>query len=303
MRPPGVCADVAGYSESVDGSRHHLAMAISRLMMQVFFSGCMSLFTLPVVAQQDELRKEAQNPIASLTSVPLQENWNFNYGKNDRTQNILNIQPVIPFTLGEDWNLIVRWITPVIFQPVSIPQVSGPAIQSGFYGQGDMQPAFFISPKKSKLIWGIGPQLLLPTAAKTAILGQGKFGLGPTAVFLIQPDKWTFGVLVNNVWSVAGHANLPEVNQFLLQYFVNYNLKSGWFLTWQPTLTANWEATNGGRWVVPVGGGVGRIMRMGFQPVNIGLQFYGNPVHPPGASPWSLRIQIALLFPKKRSPQ
>jgi hypothetical protein len=161
-----------------------------------------------------------------------------------------------------------------------------------------MQPAFFISPKKSKVIWGVGPQLLLPTATKTGILGQGKFGLGPTAVVLVQPGKWTFGFLANNVWSVAGHSNLIDVNQFLLQYFINYNLQKGWYLTWQPTLTANWEATSGNRWVVPMGGGIGRIMKLGAQPVNIGLQVYGNAVHPPGGSPWSLRFQIIFLYPK-----
>ncbi len=251
----------------------------------------------------EKLRKAAQNPVASLISVPVQENWNFNIGPNDRTQNVLNIQPVIPISAGKDWNLIVRWIAPVIYQPVGIQQPppqpgDPPATQSGVYGFGDMQPAFFLSPKKGKVIWGVGPQLLLPTATKTGVLGQGKFGMGPTAVLLVQPGKWTVGVLVNNVWSVAGHPGLPDVNQFLLQYFINYNLKKGWYLTWQPTLTANWEMTNGGRWVVPMGGGVGRIMRLGFQPVNLTAQFYGNAVHPSGASTWSMRLQIAFLFPK-----
>ena len=259
--------------------------------------------TPAAAASTDALRKAAQNPVASLISVPIQENWNFNIGPSDRTQNVLNIQPVIPVSLGRDWNLIMRWIAPVIFQPVAVPQELGPPVQSGVYGLGDMQPAFFISPKTSKVIWGVGPQLLLPTATKTGILGQGKFGLGPSAVVLVQPGKWTVGFLVNNVWSVAGHSNLPDVNQFLLQYFINYNLTKGWYLTWQPTLTANWEATNGGRWLVPFGGGVGRIMKLGFQPVNLGLQFYGNAVHPPGASPWGMRLQIAFLFPKLTKSQ
>jgi hypothetical protein len=256
----------------------------------------------------DALRKAAQNPVASLISVPIQENWNFNIGPSDRIQNVLNVQPVIPVNAGQNWNLIIRWITPIIYQPVGVqqppPQTGDPpAVQSGVYGFGDMQPAFFLSPKKGKVIWGVGPQLLLPTATKTGLLGQGKFGLGPTAVVLIQPGKWTLGILVNNVWSVAGHSGLPDVNQFLLQYFINYNLNKGWYLTWQPTLTANWEATNGGRWIVPFGGGVGRIMKLGFQPVNVGLQFYGNAVHPPGGSPWSLRLQIAFLFPKLTKQQ
>jgi hypothetical protein len=179
----------------------------------------------------------------------------------------------------------IRWIMPVIYQPVGVqqplPQAGDPpSTQSGVYGFGDMQPAFFLSPKKGKVIWGVGPQLLLPTATKTGVLGQGKFGMGPSAVFLVQPGKWTVGALFNNVWSVAGHSNLPDVNQFLLQYFITYNLSKGWYLSWQPTLTANWEATNGSRWVVSFGGGAGRITKLGFQPVNVGIQFYGNAVHP-----------------------
>ena len=270
--------------------------------------------TQAAATNSDALRKAAQNPVASLISVPIQENWNFGIGPSDRVQNVLNIQPVIPVSVGQNWNLIIRWITPIIYQPVGgqppppsgdlgvgapLPSQTGaPPTVSGVYGLGDMQPAFFLSPKKGKLIWGVGPQLLLPTATRTGILGNGKFGLGPTAVVLVQPGKWTLGALVNNVWSVAGHSDLPDVNQFLLQYFINYNLNKGWYLTWQPTLTANWEATNGGRWIVPVGGGIGRIMKIGFQPVNVGLQFYGNAVHPPGGSPWSMRLQIAFLFPK-----
>jgi hypothetical protein len=239
----------------------------------------------------EALRKAAQNPVASLISVPIQENLNFNIGPADRTQNVLNIQPVIPVNVGENWNLIIRWITPIIYQPyaVSVPQPPGPPVQvqTGVYGFGDMQPAFFLSPKKGKIIWGVGPQFLVPTATRTGILGQGKFGIGPTAVVLVQPGKWTLGTLASNVWGVAGHPELPDVNQFLLQYFINYNLPKGYYLTWQPTLTANWEATNGGRWVVPLGGGIGRIMRLGFQPVNIGFNFTETlctrPVDPLGA--------------------
>jgi hypothetical protein len=251
---------------------------------------------MPAAAtNSDALRKAAQNPVASLISVPIQENWNFNIGPSDRTQNVLNIQPVIPIGLGKDWNVIIRWITPIIYQPVGTA--------TGFYGLGDMQPAFFISPKKGKLIWGVGPQVLLPTATRTGVLGQGKFGVGPTAVALLQPGKWTVGALVNNVFSVAGQSSLPDVNQFLLQYFINYNLKKGWYLTWQPTITANWNASAGNVWTVPFGGGMGRIMKLGFQPVNIGLQFYGNAVHPPGASPWGMRLQMAFLFPKLTKEQ
>jgi hypothetical protein len=246
-------------------------------------------------AGTEALQKATQNPVASLISVPIQNNNNFGISPGYRTQDILNIQPVIPLSISKDWNLIVRWIMPIVWQP--LPN-QPPAPETGVYGFGDMQPTFFLSPKKSgKLIWGAGPIFQLPTATNT-FLGQGKLGMGPAAVALTQPGHWTLGVLVNNVWSVAGSGSRPAVNQFLLQYFINYNLKKGWFITWQPTLTANWEATNGGRWVVPFGGGVGRIMKLGFQPVSLTAQFYGNAVHPPGASPWGMRLQIAFLFPK-----
>ncbi|HTF65929.1 MAG TPA: hypothetical protein VK638_24895 [Edaphobacter sp.] len=253
--------------------------------------------TPPAPANAEALRKKALNPVSDLISFPLQENWNFGIQPGDRIQNVLNVQPVIPVDLTKDWNLVIRWIAPIVYQPVDVPQQAGPNVQTGYYGLGDMQPAFFFTPKVSKVIWAVGPQLLFPTATKTGVLGQGKFGLGPTAAVLAQPGKWTLGVLVNNVWSVAGNSTQPDVNQFLLQYFINYNLNRGWYLTWQPTLTANWEVADDNRWVVPFGGGVGRIMRLGAQPVNLGFQFYGNAVHPPDGSTWTMRLQIAFLFP------
>jgi hypothetical protein len=265
------------------------------------------------------LQKATQNPVASLISVPFQNNSNFGIGPNDRTQNVLNIQPVIPVRVSEDWNLIIRWITPIVWQPAPGTQnlevfgieegapgylTAQAAIKKvGVFGFGDMQPTFFLSPAKpSKLIWGVGPIFVLPTATSN-VLGQGKLSIGPSVVALTQPGHWTIGALINNVWSVAGSGGRADVNQMLLQYFINYNLKKGWYLSSSPILTANWKASSGNQWVVPLGGGVGRIMKLGFQPVNITAQFYGNAVHPSNASPWSMRLQIALLFPKLTKEQ
>jgi hypothetical protein len=246
----------------------------------------------------DALRKAAQNPIASLISVPVQNNSNFGIDPDGRIQDILNIQPVIPARVSENWNLITRIIIPIIYQPT----VSQPVSQ-GAYGFGDVSPSFFLSPAKpGKIIWGVGAAVALPTATNP-FLGQGKWSMGPSVVLLAQPGKWTLGALVNNVFSFAGQSSRPDVNQMVFQYFINYNLKKGYYITWQPTLTANWEATNGGRWVVPFGGGVGRIMKIGFQPVNLTAQFYVNAVYPPGASPWGMRLQIAFLFPKLTKQQ
>ena len=250
--------------------------------------------TKPAADETADLAKAAQNPIASLISVPLQNNTGFGVGQYDRTQNVLNIQPVIPVRISENWNLINRIIQPVVWQPYPAPQTAG-----GEFGLGDMNPTFFFSPAKpSKLIWGAGPAFVIPTATNS-ILGQGKFSMGPAIVVLTTPGHWVIGALVNNVWSVAGDSSRKDVNQMLLQWFVNYNLKKGWYVVTSPILTADWQASGGNRWVVPLGGGVGRIMRLGPQPVNITAQLYGNAVHPAGASPWGLRMQIQFLCPKK----
>jgi hypothetical protein len=243
-------------------------------------------------AQAEALQKATQNPVANLISVPLQNSTNFNYGPYNRNQDVLNIQPVIPTHLGKNWMLISRIIQPIVWQPYPNQNTGGE------YGLGDMNPTFFLSPAKpGKLIWGVGPAFVIPTATND-ILGQGKLSMGPSVVVLAQPPHWTIGALTNNVWSVAGSGGRPPVNQFLLQYFINYNMKKGWYISLSPIITANWMASSGNVWTVPFGGGVGRIMKLGFQPVNISAQFYGNAVYPAGTSPWGMRLQIAFLFPK-----
>jgi hypothetical protein len=250
----------------------------------------------PAAPESDEnrtaaLAKAAQNPVANLISFPLQNNTAFGIGPYSRAQNVLNIQPVIPFHITEKWNLITRTILPVVWQPNDEPR-------QGWFGFGDLNPSLFLSPAKpGKLIWGVGPAFVLPTATAEQ-LGQGKFSLGPSVVGLTTPGHWVIGALVNNVWSVAGPHERAVVNQMLLQWFVNYNMKKGWYFTTSPIVTANWRARGGNQWVVPLGGGVGRIMKLGFQPVNITGQFYGNVVHPEGASPWGMRLQIQFLFPQ-----
>ena len=248
-------------------------------------------------ASTAELQKAVQNPIASLISVPFQNSSAFGIGPYDRTQDVLNIQPVIPVAISKNWNLITRIIQPITWQPYTN------APTGGEYGFGDMVPSFFFSPRNSgKLIWGAGPQFILPTATDDT-LGQGKVSMGPTIVVLTQPKPWTIGVLVSNDWSIAGSGSRPDVNQFLMQPFVNYNLQKGWYLSTSPIMTANWKASSGNVWVVPLGGGVGRVMKFGSQPVNLNLQFFGNAVYPTGTSPWSMRFQISLLYPKMPKKQ
>jgi hypothetical protein len=247
-------------------------------------------------ASAGDLAKATQNPVASLISVPLSNVTDFNIGPFSRDRNtVLQAQPVIPFSLGQNWNLITRTIGALVYQP----DITEP--HQGTFGLNDINASFFLSPAApGKLIWGAGPTFLIPTATDN-VLGTGKFSIGPAIVALVQPGKWTLGVLVNNLWSVTGSSSRPDVNSMTLQYFINCNLKKGYYITLQPTITANWNAPSGNVWLVPFGGGIGRIMRLGFQPVNVSVQAYGNAKRPDNfPSPtWQLKFQIAFLYPKK----
>jgi hypothetical protein len=242
-------------------------------------------------ARTAALAKAAQNPVADMISFPLQNNTNFGIGPFERDQDVLNIQPVIPLHLTKKWNLITRTILPIIWQPDASHNTQG------WYGLGDLNPSLFFSPRNpGKVIWGFGPALVFPTATAPQ-LGQGKVSAGPGVVALSTPGHWVIGALANNVWSFAGTGSRPPVNQFLLQYFINYNMKKGWYVTTAPIITANWRASSGNALTLPFGGGVGRIMKLGFQPVNIQCQFFGNAKYPTGTSPWGMRLEMAFLFP------
>lgn len=240
-------------------------------------------------AKESELAKQTQNPVADLVSIPIQNNINFGYGPRNNTQNVMNIQPVVPFNLNKDWNLITRAIIPVTDQPVPDRK----------FGLGDIQLSLFLSPASpGKFIWGVGPALQFPTATGDQ-LGQGKWAAGPTAVGLTMKGPWVLGLLASNVWSYAGETSRPEVSQFLAQPIINYNLPRGWYIAVSPVITANWNADRASdQWTVPLGGGVGKIVKIGKLPFNVSLAVYGNVVKPEAGPDWTIRAQIALLLPK-----
>jgi hypothetical protein len=241
------------------------------------------------------LAKAAQNPIADMISLPLQYNLNFDTGPLEKNQHILNIQPVYPIGLNSEWNLITRTILPVISQPAFTPQ------QDREFGLGDIQFSAFMSPKQPAggWVWGAGLIAQLDTATDDR-LGQGAWGLGPTAVALHLGKTWVYGALINNVWSVSTDDGRRDVNQMLLQAFVNYNVpdKPGRYLTFSPVITADWEVDSGQRWTVPLGLGIGQIMKFGAQPVNLTASAYYNVERPDVAARWQMRFQVQFLFPK-----
>ena len=145
------------------------------------------------------------------------------------------------------------------------------------------------------LIWGAGPVVLFPTGAEG--IGADKWGLGPAVVLLTMPGNWVVGSLFSNVWSIGGSGE-SDVNLFTWQYFVNFNMDGGWYLTSAPIMTANWEAEVGDKWTVPLGGGVGKIFRIGRRPMNGQVSAYYNVSKPEFGADWQLRIQLQILFPK-----
>ena len=244
----------------------------------------------------EALAKLAQNPVANLVSVPFQNNTNFNAGPLGGTQNILNIQPVIPVEVSKEWNIITRTIMPVIWQPELV------AGQGDSFGLGDIQFSAFLSPANPSaggLVWGVGAIAQLPTNTSDT-LGNKNWGLGPSAVLLHldKGDPWVYGVLVNNVWSLSSDKQGGSYNNFLMQPFLNYNLPEGLYLTSSPIVTAAWDAPSDQRWTVPLGGGIGKIFHLGKLPINAQIGGYYNVVHPDSGPNWQLRLQVQFMFPK-----
>ena len=238
----------------------------------------------------EELAKLAQNPVGNLISVPLQWNMGFGAGPTKTYQSTLNIQPVIPISINEDWNIITRTIMPVDSWPT--------AGNNHVAGIGDTTFTAFLSPgKPGKFIWGIGPAFLFPTASSPE-LGSGQWGLGPSLVGLYMGKHVVAGALINNIWSVGGWSN-KTVNFMTLQPFFNYNFPGGWYLTTSPIITANWAADSSRDvWTVPIGGGFGKIIHAGKLPINLSAQAFYNIATPQYGADWSIRLQCQLLFPK-----
>ncbi|MCC7328434.1 MAG: transporter [Burkholderiales bacterium] len=242
----------------------------------------------------EELAKLAQNPVGNLISLPFQNNTNLNFGPDKGTQNILNVQPVIPISVTPDWNIITRTIVPVIWLPSL-----GPGVDST-NGIGDTVFTAFLSPANpGKWIWGAGPVMQIPTNSEQQ-LGNKNWGLGPSVVVLHleKESPWVYGALVNNVWSLTGNQRGGSYNNGLVQPFLNYNFSQGFYLTSAPILTVNWDAPGGQQWTVPVGGGVGKIFHFGKLPVNTQLSAYYNVQRPDFAANWQIRAQVQLMFPK-----
>ncbi|MEM6483003.1 MAG: transporter [Pseudomonadota bacterium] len=245
-----------------------------------------------VQAQQseEELARQLSNPVAALISVPFQLNYDENIGADESGSRwVLNIQPVIPFDLSNNWNLISRTIVPVTSTD-GIPPGSDRET-----GLGDTVQSFFFSPKQPSSggwIWGAGPVFLLPTSTDDRF-GPGEWGAGPTGVALRQTGAWTYGGLANHVWDIGGDV---DINQTFLQPFVSYTTPEAWTFSLNAETTYNWESE---QWSVPINGVVTKLIQIGSQNVSVGggVRYWADG---PDSGPdgWGARFVVTLLFPR-----
>ena len=240
-----------------------------------------------------DLAQKLQNPVAALISVLFQNNFEWGAGQGSKGfRYLLNVQPVIPISVSENWNVISRTIVPIIHQTDTF----GPTTQDGI---GDILQSLFLSPKApgpGGIIWGAGPVFQFPSASDE-LLGMGKFGLGPTAVVLRQASGWTYGMLANHVWSVAGDDDRVHVSQTFLQPFLSYTTKTYTTFGIQTESTYDWTGT---KWTVPLIAPVSQLLKIAGQPISLQLASKWYAEGPTGAPDWGIRFAVTLLFPKKR---
>lgn len=257
-------------------------------MKNLFLAISLAMAT-SAAADDVELAKQLSNPIADLISVPIQSNFDFGIGPGKGTRWTTNIQPVVPFSLTDDWNLISRTVLPLIDQQGTMPGGSLDA-----FGLGDTVQSFFFSPTESAPIWGVGPVFLLPTATDD-VLGADQWGLGPTFVVLEQSGPWTYGMLGNHLWDFAGDDQRPGVNATFIQPFVAYTTPTATTFTLNAESTYDW---NNSQWTVPINLQVSQLVKFGSQPVQLFAGVRAFPEVLDDGPEWGVRAGMIFLFPK-----
>jgi len=268
-------------------------MKCSNLRMNAIVILLLSVATVQADQADDaDLAQELTNPIADLITIPIQATYDQNIGPNDKgTRLQTNIQPVIPFHISEDWNLLTRTILPVVKQDDVFP---GAGSQ---FGLGDTLLSLYFLPKKptNGIIWGVGPIVLLPTATDS-LLGGKKWGVGANGIVLTEIGNWTVGGLANHVWSVAGDSDRPDISNTFIQPFAAYTWPNAWSVSFQSESTYNWKAKE---WAIPVNVAVSKLVRFGKLPVSLqagtGYWMKSTTNGPEGVR---LRLQVNVVLPK-----
>lgn len=257
----------------------------------LFIITLITFSTASSAEDDDEIVQKLQNPVASLISVPIQSNWDFGIGQTNAMRYTANIQPVIPFQLTDDVNLITRTIVPFIHAEATV--TGGPNLS----GLGDIQQSFFFAPTRptaNGIIYAVGPIFAYPTATDDR-LGSEKFGLGPSAVILQQNKPWTYGIQANQVWSIAGTSQKPEFSTLLLNPFLSYATPTKTTFSLSSDTNYDWI---GNQWTVALQTGVSQLVRIGSQPVSFGINGRYYAKGPEGGADWALRFTVSFIFAK-----
>lgn len=242
-------------------------------------------------ADDQELAKQSQNPVAAMVSLPMKNKFNFGAGSEDAFIYELELQPVYPVSLGQV-NLINRFIVPVAYQEGLYP-----GMDDEFGLRNITYQAFFSPAAPGDVIWGLGPAVIMPTNTDDS-LGNDKWAAGPAALALTIKGPWVSGMLAQHFWDFAGDNDAANVNVSTLQYFINYNTPN-YYLNTSPTMSYNWDTNGSDAWTIPIGGGIGKIVRFGERPVDLRLSAYWNAKAPESSADWFAEFQIKLMFPKK----
>ena len=235
-----------------------------------------------------ELTFRFQNPASNqVSSLFVREDLSFGIGVDDRLQSITGVRVNLPFSLGAGWTLVTRTELPII--------LAGDPTNSAvtYYGLGDTELAGLFSPLKHGPLWA-GAALRIPTASSDK-LGSGKLSVGPSLALVFQPRPWTVGAIAEQVWSIAGEEERPSVSRLRLQPVLAYQLPEAWYLASSPEIIANWKAAGGQKWLVPLGGGFGKLFQIGTLPFDVQLEGFYDVVHPDLGPTWSLRAQVGLV--------
>lgn len=236
-----------------------------------------------------DLAIEDLNPLTRMYVMRFEDNVQFGFGPDDEPLNFFRIQPLIPFELSPRWTLLTRVLVPLAHAPW--PETAD--------GLGDVNVTSLLTPAQGRrFVWGVGPTFALPTASHDR-LGTNKWAAGPAAGAVYNSRRWQVGLIVQNLWSFAGDGSRDKVNLMAIRPTVSYHLEHGWYLSSSPSIAADWAARDDdNRWLVPVGGGVGKVLNIGGQRISTLVEAYYHALSPAIGPDWQLRLQVSLLYPK-----
>jgi hypothetical protein len=241
-----------------------------------------------VITAQD-LAKSVHNPFEDFVKLSIQSATGFELGPHHNAGDSFNIQPLVPFSLNAQWDLIARPSLTVTYLPSPHEQ----------FGIADLQTSFFLTPAKATTwIWGVGPIFQLPTASSRE-LGTGRWSAGPTAALIYSEGPWFDGILAYQLMSFAGNRDRGSVNQTYLEPEISYNFESGWYVQCDPPITYDWTADSANAWTIPMGADIGRVLKVGSQDFSLQVGTYDLLKRPDGAPQWIIRVNLTLLFPRR----